>query len=397
MKKIFAVTMCLMLIFTLSIPAMAYSYDNASYPLYRVWTVVADNQLYMYKVASSSGEPLCAYKKGTLLRVVNWYVYDSSTYCYAVGPDGREGYVRKSCLLKYYDYDDASLACYSVNSTHYESGAYRLYMYPTPSSSTDPVSVAGYVNGTILKVVDWNVDTSYCYAVAPDGHCGFVRKAWLTLSSGTQPTQTQPATEYYWPGMAKNQGSSSSSSSGSSANNNNSGSSGYNGGSTLNPPSDYGKNGASGSPAFNGIAMNGQFTASASSYAGQNNPGMAIDGDAYTSWDADGEYEGAWIELNSTSGPRTIHGLRIQNGNRKRTYSTSTYFYRYSRVKSFSLYVDGVYILSGKLDDTSDWQNVSFGYAVTGSSFRIYIDGVYQGTGSPYSYYGVSIADILLI
>ena len=214
MKKIFAAMMCLMLIFTLSIPTMAYSYDNDSYPLYRVWTVVADNQLYMYRVASSSGEPLCAYKKGTLLRVVNWYVYDSSTYCYAVGPDGRDGYVRKSCLLKYYDYDDASLACYSVNSTHYESGAYRLYMYPTPSSSTDPVNVAGYVNGTILKVVDWNVDTSYCYAVAPDGHCGFVRKAWLTLSSGKQPTQTLPATEYYWPGMAKNQGSSSSSSSG---------------------------------------------------------------------------------------------------------------------------------------------------------------------------------------
>ena len=421
MKKRLMAVLCALLALLLSLPAFAASYSDTSYPLYRVWTVVADNQLYMYPVAGSSGEPLCAYKKGTLLRVTEWYVYGSNNYCYAVGPDGREGYVWKPCLLKHYDYNDASLPVYTVNSTHYESGAYRLYMYPSPSSSGDPVGVGGYVNGTKLKVIDWQVDSTYCYAVGPDEHCGFVRKSWLNHTSGTEPTETKPATEYYWPGMVKNQGTASSGSkssgnSGSSSSSANSGNSNYNngsannGGSTLTPPSGYGKNSFngynsftdnSGSPAFNGTAMNGQFTARASSYAGsgsdQGDPGKAIDGNAYTSWDADGEYEGAWIELNSTSGPKTINGLRIQNGNRRRTYASSTYYYRYSRVKSFSLYVDGIYVMSGKLDDTSDWQNVAFGYSITGTSFRIYIDGVYQGTGSPYNSYGVSIADILLV
>ena len=418
MKKVFSTLLCIVLALLLSMPALAASYSDTSYPLFRIWTVVADNQLYMYPVAGSSGQPTCAYKKGTLLRVTEWYVYGSSEYCYAVGPDGQEGYVRKSCLLRHYEYDDASLASYKVNSDHFESGAYRLYMYPSPSSSTDPVGVGGYINGTILKVIDWEVDKTYCYAVGPDGYCGFVRKSWLSYSSGTVPTETQPATEYYWPGMAKNQGTASSGSSNSNSgynnssnntnnnnnNNNNSNNNGnYSGGSTLNPPSGYGNknnNSNNSSPAFSGTSMNGQFTASASSYAGtgsnQCDPGKAIDGDAYTSWDADGEYEGAWIELTSTSGPKTINGLRIQNGNRKRTYASSTYYYRYSRVKTFSLYVDGIYVMSGKLDDTSDWQNVAFGYSLTGTSFRIYIDGVYQGTGS-LSSHGVSIADILLI
>ena len=404
MKRLIALLVAVLLAIPFAAPALAYSYDDDSYPLFRVWTVVADNVLYMYPKATSSGNPISYYKVGTLLRVTDWYVYDNSNYCYAVGPDGKEGYVRKSCILRYFDYDDDSLAVYTVNSSYYENGTYRAYMYPSPSSSTDPVGVSGYNNGTKLKVVDWKIDPKYCYAVGPDGHCGFVRKEQLSYVSGTVPYDRGNATEYYWPGMTRNSalagdttrptgGSSSGDTSGSQDRQDTTGG-GTQGGSTLTPPAGYGQS-------FGGTAMNGTFTASASSYFADStesaDPGKAIDNSAYTSWDAFGEYEGAWIELTSTNGPRTVNALRIQNGNRKRQTSSSLYYYRYSRIKGFSLYVDGVYVMSGTLEDTSDWQNVALNRAVTGTSFRIYVDSVYQGTGNPYSNYGVSIAELLLI
>ncbi len=201
MKKSLSALMLLIMIALVVVPvlpvARAASYDDTSYPLYRIWTIYADNRLYMYPEPSSSGNPSGWYYKGTLLRVTEWRVYDSSTYCRVVGPDGKEGYVSKRCLLKYYDYNDSSLATYKVSSDS------RVYMYPSPSSSTD--SVSGYKKDVVLKVVDWNVDGTYCYAVGPDGACGFVRKSSLAYVSGSAP-YSQAADVYHCPGMGKNQG-----------------------------------------------------------------------------------------------------------------------------------------------------------------------------------------------
>ena len=420
MKRVIAFLVCALLLVTTLVPAFATSYSDTSYPLYRIWTLISTNGLYMYKEPNSSGTPIATYKRGELLRVTRWYV-DNSVCCFAIGPDGTEGYVNKSCLLRQYDYNDSSLASYKVNSPNKTNGNYLLYMYPSPSSSTDPVGVGGYYNGTVLKIVDWNVDKTYAYCVGPDGLCGFVRKEYLEYVSGTLPTESLAPTEYYWPGRSKNVSGSSSSSSGSSSSgssgsgssssgSSSSGSSGWNssGSSSWNSSSSYGSNGSTLTPPagygnryYGGSSAGTAFTVSASSFAasGSENcdPTKAIDNDAYTSWNTNGEREGAWIELISTSGPRTVNGLRIQNGYHRRQTSSSLYYYRYSRVKSFSLYVDGIYVMSGKLDDTFDWQNVPFGYQITGTVFTIFIDSVYQGTGTPESNYGVCITDILLI
>ena len=98
----------------------------------------------------------------------------------------------KTCLIRCYApwvYDDPDLPAFKVTSTFWESGAYRVYMYAEPSSSGQPVGVGGYVNGTILKVIDYFCDEkgTYCFCIGPDEHTGFVRIAWLTYESGPYP------------------------------------------------------------------------------------------------------------------------------------------------------------------------------------------------------------------
>ncbi len=203
MKRFAAAVLGLMLLVSISVPASAYNYYNDTWlPEYRIVSAVADNQLYMYPKASSSGNPISAYPIGTILRVIDWNIYQSGVYCYAIGPDNKVGYVRKTCLVRCYEaeyiYDDDSFPGFEVTSTFRESGYYRVYMYPEPSSNGQPVSGTGYVNGTILKVIDYYCDDTYCFCIGPDEHTGFVRKAWLTYSYGEypDPEYSQPASYY---------------------------------------------------------------------------------------------------------------------------------------------------------------------------------------------------------
>ena len=402
MKRIVSLLLVLSMLLALPFVAQAYDYDDETLPQYRVISYVADKQLYMYPVAGSSGNPICAYKVGTILRVIEWYVSGSDSYCYAIGPDGNVGYVSKRCMLKHYDYDSVDTAVYTVSSPHYEGGAYRLYMYARPNSSYEPITVVGYVNGEKLKIIDWYCDNSYCFAVGPDNYAGFVPKKWMTYSSGTLPSteESKDVSEYCLPGTsylpgAQNAGSGSSggSSSGGSSSGGNSGSSsgGSNGGSS-------GGNSGSSSGGNNGGSTYSPFTASASSYYYQTynpvDPSRAIDSNSATSWDAYGEYAGAWYQLTSNSGPITISGFTIQNG--KSTSGGTTNYYRNARIRNFSLYVDGVYVCSGTLRDTNAWQTVSFWNNVRGTTFRLYVDSVYGGTGTPIGNYGVCITEIAL-
>ncbi len=201
MKRFAAVALGLILALSACAPALAYNYFNDTWlPEYRIVSVVADNQLYMYSRPNASGEPICAYPIGTVLRVIDWDLYESPVYCFAIGPDNREGYVRKTCLPRSYEYnfDDEVSPRYEVTSTFYEGGNYRVYMYAEPSSNGEPVTVTGYINGTILKVIDYYCDETYCFCVGPDDHTGFVRKTWLTYSYGPYPDPdwSMPASYY---------------------------------------------------------------------------------------------------------------------------------------------------------------------------------------------------------
>ena len=151
-----------------------YSYDDETLEEYRV---IADRRsVYMFPVASDSGEPNASYARDAVLKMID---YDAdSTYCFVIGPDGKCGYIRKVYLMKVYDYEDEQYAAYRVTST-YSTG--YLYMYPDPSSDHNPL--ATYYNDTVLKVIDYESDETYCLAVGPDGTAGYVRKSQLTAET----------------------------------------------------------------------------------------------------------------------------------------------------------------------------------------------------------------------
>ncbi len=201
MKRFVLFLLALGLMLCACAPAFAYSYSGDTWlPEYRVVNATTDNRVYMYSKPSSSGNPISSYTNGSVLRVIDWNLSQSATYCYVIGPDGREGYVGKTRLLRTYPYDyfDDVFPYYEVNSSFYESGDYRLYMYAEPSSNGQPVGVTGYVNGTRLKVIDMHCDEKYCFCVGPDGNTGFVPKGWLTYVSGPElhRSWSMPASYY---------------------------------------------------------------------------------------------------------------------------------------------------------------------------------------------------------
>lgn len=147
-------------------------------------------------------------------------------------------------------------------------------------------------------------------------------------------------------------------------------------------------------------AYMGNLAVTASSYYEKNNPPVypsrVIDGKDSTSWDAWGEHENAWIKLTATDGyDYLISGFYIVNGKGVNKKSME-YWYKNSRVKDFSVYVDDQYIGSYTLKDDRTPQRIDFPQAVVGSSVRIQIDTVYKGKSYYEKNYGVCIAEIEL-
>ena len=147
-------------------------------------------------------------------------------------------------------------------------------------------------------------------------------------------------------------------------------------------------------------SYSGNLAVTASSYYEKNNPPVypsrVIDGKDTTSWDAWGEHENAWIKLSATDGyDYLIEGFTIVNGKGVNKKSME-YWYKNSRVKDLSVYVDDQYIGSFTLTDDRTPQHIDFPQAVVGSSVRIQIDTVYKGKSYKDKNYGVCIAEIEL-
>ena len=147
-------------------------------------------------------------------------------------------------------------------------------------------------------------------------------------------------------------------------------------------------------------SYSGNLAVTASSYYEKNNPPVypsrVIDGKDTTSWDAWGEHENAWIKLSATDGyDYLIEGFTIVNGKGVNKKSME-YWYKNSRVKDLSVYVDDQYIGSFTLTDDRTPQRIDFPQAVVGSSVRIQIDTVYKGKSYKDKNYGVCIAEIEL-
>ncbi len=158
------------------VEVVGLSYDDETLEEYRV--VVEFSPVYMFPVPSDSGEPNSAYDDGTVLKLLD---YDSdATYAYVIGPDGKAGYIRKTYIMKVYDYEDETYDAYRVTST-YATG--YLYMYPTPGTSSSPI--ATYYNDTVLKVIDYYSSEAFCLAVGPDGKSGYVSKRLITAETSS--------------------------------------------------------------------------------------------------------------------------------------------------------------------------------------------------------------------
>ena len=148
-----------------------YSYDDEALDEYVV--IAQQKYVYTFKETNESGQPVGTYTNDTVFKMVD---YDSNElFAYVIAPDNKLGYIRKALIMKVYDYDDESYPSYRVTST-YSTG--YLYMYPDPSSNGTPI--AKYNNGTILKVVNYDISATFCLAVGPNGTAGYVAKNQLT-------------------------------------------------------------------------------------------------------------------------------------------------------------------------------------------------------------------------
>ncbi len=171
-RAILALTLALCLVFT-ALPAFAYSYSDETLSLWEVNAPAKQkNRLYMYAKPSSSGNPIATYNNGTMLRMIDYDI--DYTYCLVIGPDEKTGYVRKEWLRKAldYSYDDETLEEYRIIADRK-----NVYMFPTASDSG--TANAAYAKGTILKMIDYDADRTYCLVIGPDGRYGYIRKEYL--------------------------------------------------------------------------------------------------------------------------------------------------------------------------------------------------------------------------
>ncbi len=169
MKRFLSMILLAVLVFSLGQAALAYDYWDGSYPSYEVTLPSNQNRIYMYAKPSSSGNPIAHYSGGTIVRVIDYNA--DKTYCYAIGPDNKVGYLRKAwlTLINQYSYDDNSLEEYRVIAKQA-----RVYLFAKMSESGDPLS--SYTEGTILKMIDYETGSSFAYVVGPDNKTGYIRK-----------------------------------------------------------------------------------------------------------------------------------------------------------------------------------------------------------------------------
>lgn len=188
------------------------------------WYIVRSSEpngyCYLYsKPTSLDGQSvnLGRYDNGELIYVLE-YNQDNTNYCYVQTLDGKYGYIRAACLVRYTGGAAVSdqEGWYVVRSSEPKGYCY-LYSKPT---SQDGVSanLGRYDNGESVYVLEYNKDnTGYCYVQTEDGKYGFIRATCLsapqpdklrnlpeltsqcrgTVKNGSVNVYTGPASSYY--------------------------------------------------------------------------------------------------------------------------------------------------------------------------------------------------------
>ena len=124
-------------------------YDGTFYMVFSSYSQNNRQMIFMYSVPSSQGQPIANYDNGTTVRVLD---YDANeTYCYAQGPDGKTGYLRKEWIVNLIDVVNNNDPYY-VDSDYSAGGKHLVYMYSEPSSNGTPIGT--YYNGDVLLMLD---------------------------------------------------------------------------------------------------------------------------------------------------------------------------------------------------------------------------------------------------
>ena len=104
--------------------------------------------------------------------------------------------------------------------------------------------------------------------------------------------------------------------------------------------------------------------------------GCAVDGKLNTAWNANQNAVGEWLSFTAPKGEiTTLAGIRIINGYIK----NNDVFKNNSRVRSFDLYVDGVFVETLEIADSKYIQTVWLSEPVSGNSFRFEVASAYYG------------------
>ena len=131
---------------------------------------------YLYSEPTSSGVCLGSYKDGVYVTVrdeVRGTGDTGSTWCFVIGPDGRQGYIRKDNLVVPMTPSEGK--SYVVASEHPVG---YTYMYSKPTSSGQLMGT--YYDGAIVTVYSTaqgmgNTSSTWYYCRGTDGVYGYIR------------------------------------------------------------------------------------------------------------------------------------------------------------------------------------------------------------------------------
>ena len=101
MKRTLSILFFALCLMSVLLSALAYSYDDNALAAYEVTAPSRQRLVYMYAKPSSSGNPVSTYYNGTVLKMID--LNASKTYSFVIGPDGKEGYVRREWLTQILD------------------------------------------------------------------------------------------------------------------------------------------------------------------------------------------------------------------------------------------------------------------------------------------------------
>ena len=169
-KKTAALILVLAAFLTVCSVAAAANYNDTSLPLYVVESFSPNGYCYLYAKASDTSTNQGDHQNGEYVRLIR----NEGNWCHVVCSNGRDGYIRSSCLTP--AADTVTRDIYRVFSS---SPKGYCYMYDQPSDIKGR-NLGQYNNGDYLVIVNWDADATFAAVMSPvTNKYGYVRKSCI--------------------------------------------------------------------------------------------------------------------------------------------------------------------------------------------------------------------------